>query len=149
MQITGEHRGYFFDPFVTMKEKKRENRKEGGGEQKVEKTNGKYQVFLRLSKAKTSRDCLSVSAPFPATRSAEKKTKPKLKPVKRKGRRHKAKHKRQTQTENKGKRDGTDEHGQTSQRAFNIAAAPSFFSRSIIQFLHAFLSCMCYCSSEI
>jgi hypothetical protein len=32
VQITGEHRGYFFDPFVTMKEKKRENRKEGGGE---------------------------------------------------------------------------------------------------------------------
>jgi hypothetical protein len=49
---------------------------------------------------------------------------------------------RQTQAENKGKRAGTDEHGQTSQHAFNIAAAPSFFSRSVIQFLYAFIGCV-------
>ena len=41
MQITGEQRVSFFDPFVTVKERKGENKKEGGREWKVEKTNGK------------------------------------------------------------------------------------------------------------
>jgi hypothetical protein len=67
----------------------------------------------------------------------------KLKPIERKGRRHRAERRRPTQTENKGKRVGTDEHGQTSQHAFNIVAAPSFFSRSVIQFcMHFLVACV-------
>ena len=75
--------------------------KEGGREYKVEKSNGKDKVFLRLSKAKTNRDCLSVFASFPTTKFAKqrrgKEEKPKLKPIEKKGRRHRAKRKRQTQ----------------------------------------------------
>jgi hypothetical protein len=56
----------------------------------------------------------------------QKRREPKLKPVERKGRRHRAKRRRQTQVENKGKITGTDEHGQTNQHAFNIAATPFF-----------------------
>ncbi|KAL3610896.1 hypothetical protein D5086_001916 [Populus alba] len=59
----------------------------------------------------------------------------------RKGRRHRAERRRPTQAENKGKGAGTDEHGQTSQHAFNIAAAPSFFLQVRYSILHAFLGC--------
>jgi len=147
VQITGEQEVFF--PWSFRHCERKEKGKHKGRRRRVESRENKWKrlSFLKIIKSLNKQGLPFGLCSIPCNKICRKEREPKLKPVERKGWRHEAERRRPTPAENKGKGAGTDEHGQTSQHAFNVAAASS--SPGLFLFTRYMHFSLCVCTVQV